>query len=113
MPSETAGRSRLRPAPQDFPIAPRDASPGIELREREGWKRNVLATRAGIACSNLRLLEDGSHEPSPSTMLALVRVFRFCSIEELIGGPLGTRILPELDGSGDGPPSHRVTLGFS
>lgn len=75
-----------------------------ELRQDKQWTRNALATRAGIAYSNLALLEAGDHEPNLSTMLALVRTFGLCSIEELIGGPLGTRILLELERTPAAPP---------
>ena len=82
----------------------------VQCREQRGWNRNVLARRSGLGYSHLRYLEEGRGEPTVSTVLALVRAFGLCSIEELLGGPLGTRILLELEESGEAGGPHPQPL---
>lgn len=66
------------------------------LRGERKLNRRRLARQAEIAYSYLVRLEEGRHEPTLGIMLRLVRAFDLCSIEELLGGPLGTRTLLDL-----------------
>jgi DNA-binding XRE family transcriptional regulator len=53
-----------------------------------------VAREVGLAPTTLGLLEKGAHDPSLGTMLALVRFYDLCSIEELISEcRLGTAVL--------------------
>jgi DNA-binding XRE family transcriptional regulator len=62
--------------------------------------RQQLADAVGAVYNTIRYLEDGRHDPTLGLMLALVRVFDLCSVEELLGSELGTRSLL-------GEPHHR------
>ena len=61
------------------------------LRQGRGLTIKDAANAIGIAESTLGLLEKDRHDPTLGTMLALVRFYELCSIEELISeGRLGT-----------------------
>lgn len=52
------------------------------LREDAGWKRPVLARRAGLSVSTIRDYEHGYHAPSAAA-LGRLAVALHCSIDEL------------------------------
>ncbi len=51
-----------------------------------------LATTEGISYNTVTSWLRGDNAPQLGQLLHLVEVFGLCSIEELIGGPLGTRV---------------------
>lgn len=67
-----------------------------QLRTDRGLTIKDVATVVGLAESTVGLLEKGTHDPSLGTMLALVRFYDLCSVEEILGeGRLGTAVLLE------------------
>src|SRR5882672_5380439 len=93
-------RRRARPRVQKNVANDRDLARKIasavgsrirELRAQQTpqWTTEELARRARLSYRNLLLVEQGAHPPNLTTLLALVRAFELCSVEELLGGDLG------------------------
>ena len=61
-----------------------------ELLDERGWDLEELERRSGIQKQSLRLWTAGAHPPKLAALVHLTRVFELSSMEELIGGPLGT-----------------------
>ena len=64
-----------------------------ELRKKRGLSLRKFNEETGIAQNTLRAWEAGDRPPSLAMALYLVDLFELCSIEELIGGTLGTTLV--------------------
>lgn len=89
------------------PVATFIGSRIADLRVRRDWTRNRLARELGISFNTLKKLEAGDTVPSLGTLLALVEAFELCSVDELLGGPLGTRMVRNLSASDPIDAPHR------
>lgn len=63
-----------------------------ELLVEHGLSEWALQEQEGIAYNTVKSWERGDSAPTLGILLRLVEVFELCSIEELLGGPLGTRL---------------------
>ncbi len=67
------------------------------LREERGWSPYRLEKESGVPYNTLKRLEAGTTtDPGLGLLLHLVDVFGLCSIEELLGGHLGTRVVRDI-----------------
>ena len=67
-----------------------------ELRTEKGWSRQTLANKLGVRWNAIRYWEIGKNVPELQSLLLMVEVFGLRSIEEVLGGPLGTTKLLSL-----------------
>ncbi len=68
----------------------------MSLRTSRGWNRNRLADEARVSYPNLTKWERGEHVPKLDGLLRIARALDLCSVEEILGGPLGTQQLIAL-----------------
>jgi transcriptional regulator with XRE-family HTH domain len=67
-----------------------------ELRKQKKLSRQQLAARLGVRYNAVSYWESGRSVPELQSLLLMVDVFDLGSIEEVLGGTLGTARLLEL-----------------
>lgn len=80
----------------------------VRLREARGWSRNRLAEVAGISPNGLKAIEEGESDVGLGTAYALTEALSLCSIDELLGGSIGMRLLHNLEHGRDPLAPHVV-----
>lgn len=88
------GVFRVPPSRHQVPrlVASHVADRVTELLQERGLSERDLQRSEGISTGTIHKWKTGEGAPSLGVLLHLVDVFELCSIEEILGGPLGTRI---------------------
>lgn len=60
------------------------------FRTGRGWSRELLAAKIGVRWNAVKGWEAGENPPRLEALLKIVEALKLASIEELLGGPLGT-----------------------
>lgn len=74
------------------PVASQIGKRITELLAENGMTEWSLQEQEGISYNTTKSWQRGDSAPTLGVLLRLVDVFGLCSIEEILGGPLGTRL---------------------